>query len=67
MIISGGTVSTVIAPLAPTDAGKIFGQLIGKLEAKITQNFSAYLEGEVRGRNDVIGTAGRLGVRYTFN
>lgn len=67
VIISGGTVSTVIAPLAPTDAGKIFGQLIGKLEAKITQNFSAYLEGEVRGGHDVIGTAGRLGVRYTFN
>ena len=67
VIISGGTVTTAIAPLAPTDAGKIFGQLIGKLEAKITQNFSAYLEGEVRGRNDVIGTAGRLGLRYTFN
>jgi hypothetical protein len=67
VIISGGTVTTAIAPLAPTDAGKIFGQLIGKLEAKITQNFSAYLEGEVRGKNDVIGTAGRLGVRYTFN
>jgi hypothetical protein len=67
VIISGATVSTAIAPLAPTDAGKIFGQLIGKFEAKITQNFSAYLEGEVRGRQDVIGTAGRLGVRYTFN
>ena len=67
VIISGGTVSTVIAPLAPSDEGKIFGQLIGKLEAKITQNFSAYLEGDVRGRHDVIGTAGRLGVRYTFN
>ena len=67
VVINGGTVVTVVAPLAPTDEGKIFGQLIGKLEAQITQNFSAYLEGEVRGRHDVVGTAGRLGIRYTFN
>ena len=55
------------APLAPTDEGKIFGQVIGKLEAQLTRNWSVNVEGEFRGRTDVYGVAGRVGATYTFN
>jgi len=68
VIITGGTVATAIGvPLAPTGEGLIFGQLIGKLEAQWTRNWSGYVEGEVRGSDNIIGVAGRVGVRYTFN
>jgi hypothetical protein len=56
----------VLTPEAPTDEGKIFGQLIGKLDFNWTTALSSYIEGEVRGRRDVFGAAGRAGVRYQF-
>jgi hypothetical protein len=66
--IRGGTLAVAAGvPLAPTDEGKMFGQAIGKLEAQLTQNWSANVEGEVRGRADVYGLAGRVGVTYSFN
>jgi hypothetical protein len=66
--IRGGTVAQVAgAALVPTDEGKIFGQGIGKLNFLWTNNFSSYIEGEVRGRDGVLGAAGRAGLRYSFN
>ena len=46
---------------------KMFGQVIGKLEAQLTRNWSVNVEGEFRGRTDVYGVAGRVGATYTFN
>ena len=66
VIISGGTLVNAISPLTPTDAGKIFGQLIGKLETNIN-GWSGYLEGEVRGTSNVVAVGARVGVRYSFN
>ena len=41
VIISGGTLAVATGvPMAPTDEGKIFGQVIGKLEAQLTRNWS---------------------------
>jgi hypothetical protein len=68
VIISGGTLAVATGvPLAPSDAGKVFGQAIGKLEAQLTSNWLVNVEGEFRGRPDVYGVAGRLGVTYLFN
>jgi hypothetical protein len=64
--VSGSTIATATTPLVPTDEGKVFAQLVGKLNFLITPNFSAYVEGEIRGREDVFGAAGRAGLRVTF-
>jgi hypothetical protein len=65
--IRGGTIVSAVAPLVPTDEGRIFGQLIGRVNFDWSKSFSSYVEGEVRGRNDVLGVAGRVGFRYAFN
>jgi hypothetical protein len=68
VVISGGTLAVATgSPLAPTDEGKIFGQLIGRLEAQLPRNWSVNVEGEFRGSTDVYGVAGRVGATYTFN
>jgi hypothetical protein len=68
VIISGGTLAVATGvPMAPTDEGKIFGQVIGKFEAQLTRNWSVNVEGEFRGSTDVYGVAGRLGATYTFD
>jgi hypothetical protein len=66
--IRGGTIALAAGspPLAPTDEGKVFGQGIAKLNFVWNRNLSSYLEGEVRGRENVLGAAGRLGLRYAF-
>jgi hypothetical protein len=66
--ISGGTIAVAAGTpaLAPTDEGKVFGQGIAKVNFIWNKNFSSYLEGEVRGRDSVLGAAGRLGLRYAF-
>jgi len=65
--IRGGTIVVAAgAPLAPTDEGKVFGQGIAKLNFAWNTHLSSYLEGEVRGREGVLGAAGRLGLRYAF-
>ena len=66
--IRGGTIALAAGspPLAPTDEGKVFGQGIAKLNFVWNKNLSSYLEGEVRGRENVLGAAGRLGLRYAF-
>lgn len=68
LIINGGTLAVATGtPLAPTDQDKIFGQAVGKIEAQFTKNWSASVEGEVRGRANVYGVAGRVGATYSFN
>jgi hypothetical protein len=68
VLISGGTLAVATGvPMAPTDEGKIFGQVIGKLEAQLTRNWSVNVEGEFRGSTDIYGVAGRIGATYTFN
>ena len=66
-VIHGGTVASAVAPLVPTFEGRIFGQAIGRVNFDWTRSFSSYVEGEVRGRADVLGVAGRVGLRYVFN
>lgn len=66
--IVGGTLTVALGvPLAPTDEGKMFGQVINKFEAQLNPNWLVSVEGEFRGRDDVYGIAGRLGVTYLFN
>jgi hypothetical protein len=68
VLIEGGTLAVATGvPLAPTDESRIFGQAIGRLEAQVNNNWSFNVEGEVRGRTDVYGIAGRLGATYIFN
>jgi hypothetical protein len=64
--ITGGTLAALVTPLAPTDEGKMFGKLNSKLNFDWGQGWSTYAEGEIRGRTDVFGVAGRLGVRYQW-
>jgi hypothetical protein len=49
-----------------TDEGYLWGKGVGKVNVQWTDKFSTSIEGEVRGRSDVIGYAGRLMARYTF-
>jgi len=65
--ITGGTLITATSPIVPTDEGKLFGQLIGKMNFDFGRGVSSFVEGEVRGRENVFGAAGRLGIRYVFN
>jgi len=64
--ISGGTLAEALAPLAPTDQDKMFGLFNAKLNADYGYGLSAYVEGEVRGRTGVLGTAVRAGIRKSF-
>jgi hypothetical protein len=65
--IRGGTIAIATGvPTIPTDEGKIFGQGIAKLNFLWNRNLSSYVEGEVRGREGVLGAAGRVGLRYSF-
>lgn len=57
---------TGTAFFGPTDAGYVWGKGVGKLNVQWTDKFSTYVEGELRGRADVIGYAGRIASRYTF-
>jgi len=67
-IITGGTLAVALGvPMAPTDEGKWVGQAVARLEAQLTSNWSASIEGEIRGRSELLGTAGRVGVTYNFN
>jgi hypothetical protein len=66
IIVEGGSVAGVV-PAAPSDQGKLFGSFNAKLNAIWDRYWSSYLEGEVRGSNNVLGAAGRLGARYAFN
>jgi hypothetical protein len=52
--------------IGPTDEHYIWGKGVGKVNVQWTDKFSTYVEGEVRGRADVFGYAGRLAARYTF-
>ena len=64
--IDGGTLLNVITPLVPTDKGKLFASGSGKVNLDFGNGWSANVEGEVRGRTGVLGTAVRGGLRYQF-
>jgi outer membrane autotransporter protein len=64
--IEGGTLAVAFAPTAPTDQDKVFGLFNAKLNADYGYGLSAYVEGEVRGRTGVLGTAVRAGIRKSF-
>lgn len=69
VVINGNTLAVAAGALLPTppnDQGKVFGQGIGKLNFIWSPQISSYVEGEVRGRDGVIGYAGRVGARYSF-
>jgi hypothetical protein len=65
--IVGGTLVNAVTPVAPSDEGKVFGQLIGKVNFDWGDGFSNYVEAEVRGRENVLGLAARFGARYVFS
>jgi hypothetical protein len=68
VVVSGGVVAVVVGnPLVPTDENKIFGQATAKLSFDWGRGLSSYVEGEVRGRNNALGVAARLGVTYAFH
>jgi hypothetical protein len=52
--------------VGPTDQGYLWGKGIGKVNFQWTDKFSTSLEGEVRGRADVIAYAARVMARLTF-
>ena len=68
--ITGGTLSTVVAgALVPTDQGLVFAQGLGRLTfdwGQDVKGLSSYVEGELRGRPNIIGTGAKLGVRYLW-
>ena len=64
--ITGGTVAGVVAPAAPSDAGKLFAAATGRVNVGVTNNIAAFLEGELRGTSGVLGAAINGGFRYTF-
>jgi hypothetical protein len=71
VIITGGTLPEAAAGtlLVPSDVGYPVGQGIGKLNfdwSSAIKGFSTYVEAELRGREGVIGVAGRLGARYAW-
>jgi hypothetical protein len=65
--IEGGAIPVAAGqPVSPTDEGKVFGQVTGKMNFGISNVLSSYVEGEVRGGHGVLGAAGRIGVRRTL-
>ncbi len=54
------------AAIAVIEEGKLFGKGAAKINFVWTDKFSTFVEGEVRGSNDIFGVAGRLSARYTF-
>jgi hypothetical protein len=70
LVFSDVEVQTPVAAgtvfVGATDEGYLWGKGIGKVNVQWTDKFSTSVEGEVRGRSDVIGYAGRLMARYTF-
>jgi len=62
----------LVAPHPPGAAvpgieeGKLFGKGSLKINFVWTDKFSTFVEGEVRGSDDIFGVAGRFSARYTF-
>jgi len=62
--ISNGLFSTV--PLGLADEGKIRGQGLFTVNIDNGRGVSGFIQGEVRGGSDLIGYAGRAGVRWQW-
>jgi hypothetical protein len=72
VVIEGGTVATIgLLPTAPTDEGKLFEEVLFKLNFDLGKGLSSSIEGEARhgdiGNNaQATGLGGRVGVRYQW-
>jgi hypothetical protein len=71
VVIEGGNINNVGVPLAPTDEGKLFEQASLKLNFDFGSGLSTSIEGEVRHGSldhgaEVVGAAGRVGLRYRW-
>ena len=71
VVIHGGSIATVGLPEAPTDEGKLFEQVSLKVSFDFGQGVSLCAEGEVRhgdlgNGGEVVGAAGRVGIRYQW-
>src|SRR5262245_13845689 len=71
VVIEGGSITTVGLPVAPTDEGRLFEQVSLKLNFDFGQGLSLCAEGEVRhgdlsSGGEVVGAAGRVGLRYQW-
>jgi outer membrane autotransporter protein len=65
--VDGGSVVVPLGGIVPpSDEGKVFGLVAGKLNFVMSSRFSAYVEGEVRGRSHVVGLGARGGIRYAL-
>ena len=62
--ISGGLFSTV--PLGLAQEGQVRGQGIFAVNVDNGRGLSGFIQGEVRGGNDLIGYAGRAGLRWQW-
>jgi hypothetical protein len=71
VVIEGGNINNFGAPLAPSDEGKLFEQASLKLNFDFNNGLSTSIEGEVRHGSldhgaEVVGAAGRVGLRYRW-
>jgi hypothetical protein len=71
VVIEGGNINTVGVPLSPTDEGRLFEQASFKLNFDFGNGLSSSIEGEVRHGDlnhgaEVVGAAGRVGLRYKW-
>jgi hypothetical protein len=67
--VTGGFVSGSVftnVPVALSDQGKLRGEGILTLNVDNGRGFSAFIEGEVRGGQDLIGYGGKGGIRYQW-
>jgi hypothetical protein len=67
-VISDGSTGGAFAGTAilPSDAGKLRGQGIARVNFDYGNGFSTFVQGEVRGGEGLFGAGGRAGVRYQF-
>ena len=71
VVIEGGNINNIGVPLAPTEEGKLFEQASLKLNFDFANGLSTSIEGEVRHGSldhgaEVVGAAGRVGLRYRW-
>jgi hypothetical protein len=71
VVIEGGNINNLGVPLAPTDEGKLFELAALKLNFDFGSGLSTSIEGEVRHGSldsgaEVVGAAGRVGLRYKW-
>ena len=66
LLDDGNDLFKLLSPGVPTDQGKVFGLVQSRLSVEGEKGLSAFVEGEVRGREGVLGVAARAGFNYAF-